>query len=303
MIAAQQKKKRSSCCPKCGTRTHKKHLMRLLPETVPGLVHNGICLQCNPGTCLENATLLFRNTDLNGDGGGGWQRKCHAIDTKFRWERSDDGRKTNQDDVVNELCDSAYVRKIDFFGVDNTPLRAGAVTLVKYSEGSVESMVRTSSDGKVVVRYCDIASAQRMKFEDKIHWFHDICANLDEDGRKVKIDIRYKHFLEDSIEAILSIRQKDLTREWNFELRDGLGEIKLDDWYARVIREVFDPNSGLWQKSSDGRAEIHAFSKMVCPEHKKYFRFVGRVLGKSLLDHHVLKCRLSKHILKQVSHQ
>ena len=139
---------------------------------------------------------------------------------------------------------------------------------MKYSEGSVESMVRTSSDGKVVVRYCDIASAQRMKFEDKIHWFHDICANLDEDGRKVKIDIRYKHFLEDSIEAILSIRQKDLTREWNFELRDGLGEIKLDDWYARVIREVFDPNSGLWQKSFNGRAETMLSVKWCAPNTK-----------------------------------
>ena len=39
---------------------------------------------------------------------------------------------------------------------------------------------------------------------------------------------------------------------------------------------------------------------MACPEHLKYFRFIGRILAKALIDKQTLRCRLAKHLYKLV---
>jgi len=74
------------------------------------------------------------------------------------------------------------------------------------------------------------------------------------------------------------------------------------EWYQLLSTEIFNPNYGLFRPSSTGTTYQPSSTSYVNSEHLNYFKFIGRIMGKALLDGFMLDAYFTpafyKHILK-----
>eukprot|EP00560_Eucampia_antarctica_P000893 CAMPEP_0197835122 /NCGR_PEP_ID=MMETSP1437-20131217/24804_1 /TAXON_ID=49252 ORGANISM="Eucampia antarctica, Strain CCMP1452" /NCGR_SAMPLE_ID=MMETSP1437 /ASSEMBLY_ACC=CAM_ASM_001096 /LENGTH=758 /DNA_ID=CAMNT_0043440319 /DNA_START=49 /DNA_END=2325 /DNA_ORIENTATION=+ len=237
----------------------------------------------------------------------GWMRTIRVTDMKFQWIRMDD----NGDIDLNKrfhIDRSAYVRKLDFLTEGYDPrMRGGRLCLVPASEAVVDSKIK-SIDGRELVTYSDIASAQVKTFEDKVDWFQETCADLCVEWNEghMRMNVRREFLLSDSMEAVMCLSRNDLRKVWRFEF---IGEEGIDagglarEWFQLVTEEIFDPDMGLWQSSETNQMsmQINPASELSCPDdHLNYYRFLGRVMGKALFDRQLVAGHMVKYIYKHL---
>jgi len=207
---------------------------------------------------------------------------------------------------------SAYVRKITFLEGNDARLRTGTVELRPAKEAVVESRLviqsRTPNRTRTLLSYADIASVQGKPLEEKIQWFQNITSQLTgewEDGH-IKMVIRRKYLLIDSVDAVMSLSREDLKKRWRMEF---LGEPGIDaggvtrEWFQLVTEQIFDPDFGLWLSSNNNQMcmIINPSSGVSCPDdHLIYFRFLGRVMGRALFDRQLIKGHMVRHIYKHL---
>ena len=240
----------------------------------------------------------------------GWSRII-TMDMKFQWTRFDE--KGNVDARRRFNADrSAYVLRLDYLPNDGNTceLQQGRISLVTPEQGLMASNIKRA-DGSELVSYSDIVSTQGKPYREKEVWFKSICKQLrNEQGRGLlKITLRRSFLLNDSIDTIMSLSREDMQKKWMF---DYVGEEGLDygglktDWFDQISKLMFDPNIGLFESSANNQMcmQINPASELCCPEdHLICFRFIGRVMGKALLDcelvqgGHMVKY-LYKHLLR-----
>lgn len=75
------------------------------------------------------------------------------------------------------------------------------------------------------------------------------------------------------------------------------------EWFLVLSREMFNANYVLFTPSLNGQMFQPSNMSHVNPEHVKFFKFIGRVVGKALYDGHLLDTYFTrsfyKHILGQ----
>jgi len=231
----------------------------------------------------------------------GWQRTLRMSDMKFQWVRVDDNGDV-ETNLKFDIVKSAYVRRLDC-----TKGQTSTLTLVPASNAAMGTNVRLTN-GKDEITCSDIANAQTRSFDEKCQFFQEACNKLCipwEIGH-VRINVRRKFLVSDSVDAVLSLSRSDLRKCWRFEF---IGEDGMDvggltrEWFQLVTEEIFDPDRGLWQSSHTNQMlmEINPASEFCCEDHLKYFRFLGRLMGRSLFDQQLVPCHmvqcLYKHIL------
>ena len=172
---------------------------------------------------------------------------------KFQWVRVD-GRGNIELSTRFNVEKSAYVRKLEFRPGDDPRHRTGILSLVPASDAVVDSRIK-SADNRDLVTYSDIANAQVKTFEEKAIWFQETCAQLCvqwNDGH-MRMNVRRRFLLRDSVDAIMSLSRKDLHKLWRFEFVSEMGVDAgglAKEWFQLVTEKIFDPNLGLWQSSS-----------------------------------------------------
>jgi hypothetical protein len=182
----------------------------------------------------------------------GWTRTIRVSDMKFQWVRMDD--KGDVDTTTRFHAEkSAYVRKLDFRNGSDKRVRDAVLTLVPATEAFVDSRVK-GNNGEVLVTYAEIADAQVKSFEDKAKWFQEKSIGLRVQWNKghMRINVRRRFLLEDSVDAVMSLSPRDLRKMWVFQF---VGEMGIDagglarEWFQLVTEKIFDPDLGLWQSS------------------------------------------------------
>lgn len=56
------------------------------------------------------------------------------------------------------------------------------------------------------------------------------------------------------------------------------------EWFTKLSHEIFNPNYALFLPAAHGYAYQPNPHSSINPEHLKYFKFIGRVVGKALFD-------------------
>jgi len=236
----------------------------------------------------------------------GWTRTVRATDMKFQWTRLDERGNVDQRKRF-DMDRSAYVLKLEYSDNDRSRLRPGRVSFVTPEKGTVASSIKCSN-GNELASYSDIASAQMKCYSEKITWFRETCNRLRVgwDEGYIKMNIRRDHLVVDSMHAVLKLPREDLRKGWRFHF---VGESGLDvgglktEWFEVVTKEMFNPDRGLWQSSATNQMcmQINPASEMCCPdEHLLCFRFIGRVMGKALLDGELVRGHMVKHLYKHI---
>jgi len=214
---------------------------------------------------------------------GGWCRTIRVTDMKFQWVRVNNSKskgesESEQDNPAGggedgmdahastldvdamerfDFKRSAYVRSLTYLEGNDARMRTGRMELVPAKDAVVDSKLVVHN--RTLVSYADIAAVQGKSLEEKTAWFHNICHQLTgawEDGH-IKIAVRRKYLLLDSVDAIMSLGRDDLRKRWRLEF---LGEPGVDsggvtrEWFQLVTEQIMDPAFGLWKSSVNNQA-------------------------------------------------
>jgi len=237
----------------------------------------------------------------------GWARNIRVSDMKFQWMRFDKRGDISQHTRFSAET-SAYVRKLDVRPGLDVRMRTGSISLLPASEAVVDSFVRGGPQGRELVSYGEIASAQVKNFSEKAEWLKSTCKKLsvEWDEGHMRLNIRRDYLLSDSMASVMSLSRKDMRKMWKFEFIDETGfdaGYSMREWFQLVTEELFNPDTGLWQQSSVNQMcmDINPASSLSHPDnHLVYFRFLGRVLGKALFEQQLISGHMMRHLYKHI---
>jgi E3 ubiquitin-protein ligase HUWE1 len=106
----------------------------------------------------------------------------------------------------------------------------------------------------------------------------------------------HHHHQETSVKRLLRAKLDIL-----FEDEEGVdGGGLTREWYALLMREIFRPSYALFLPTSNGVTFTFNPNSGVNPEHLEYFRFVGLVIGKAVVDGQLLDAHISRPIYNHI---
>jgi len=156
----------------------------------------------------------------------------------------------------------------------------------------------------------DLVAVAAQPFKDKQLWFLEHMGRLQRPWAEgcVRIEVRRgEHLLSDSVRQFGDLPPGDL-HKWmrvQFAGEPGIDAGGLErEWFTLVVQELFSPRLGLFTCSSGdamgGTYHINPTSGWANPEHLRYFRFAGKLLGKALMEQQVVAATLSLPLRKQI---
>jgi len=121
----------------------------------------------------------------------------------------------------------------------------------------------------------------------------------------MRINVRRGMLVEDAMSAVMSMEREDLVKVWKFNF---LGEEGIDagglarEFFELVSKALFDPDMGLWKFSASNQMclEINPDVATLQDDYERYYRFIGRILGKALLDGQLIKGHMIQFIYKHI---
>ncbi|KAG8786740.1 hypothetical protein FRC15_010808 [Serendipita sp. 397] len=121
----------------------------------------------------------------------------------------------------------------------------------------------------------------------------------------IPINVRRAKVFEDSFQAITRISERDLkygklnVRFTNEEGVDAGGVTR--EWFRILAREIFNPNYALFSPCGADRLTYQPNpASWINPDHLRYFKFVGRILGKAIYDQKLLDGHFARSVYRQL---
>jgi len=302
------------------------------PNVFPG---QKIRFQLPVSSASRTSKMNIQLSYKDDSGSSGWERTIRANDMKFQWIRvveknQDDecskksfgdtmstesvGARAVEDMEAFDFSKAAYVRKIQYQEGNDARMRTGTVTLVPAQDAVVESKLidhnyHGTNQSKTLFTFNDIAVVQCKTLDERVDWLNkNISEELYTPWEKghVKIAVRRDNLLEDSVNAIMSLGRDDMRKRWRIEF---IGEPGIEaggltrEWFQLVTEQIFDPDRGLWLSSSNNQMamQINPASHILCPDdYLKFFRVLGRVMGRALFDRQLIKGHMVRHLYKHL---
>jgi len=143
-------------------------------------------------------------------------------------------------------------------------------------------------------------------FDNKHHFFRQEINKIKRSSRyntlrvEVKRDSQVRIF-QNSFDQINSLPPED----WRGKLEVVFtGERGQDaggltrEWFTEISKQMFNPNLGMFSLSDSGSTYYPNPKSYVQNNHLNYFKFIGRVIGKALLEEQYIACSFIKCLYK-----
>ena len=107
----------------------------------------------------------------------------------------------------------------------------------------------------------------------------------------LKVGVRRAHIFEDSYHQLRLHSAQEMRGKLNIAFR---GEEGIDaggvtrEWYLKLSQQIFNPNYALFTQSAESTTFQPNPDSHVNPDHLLYLKFVGRFIGKAIVDGHLL---------------
>eukprot|EP00940_MAST-03C_sp_MAST-3C-sp2_P000233 g233.t1 len=157
------------------------------------------------------------------------------------------------------------------------------------------------------LEFSELERVSRMNYLPKLKWFRDQMQRRQVDFKRGQIDIVIdrEDLLEDSVTQIMKLKGDQLRKQWRVRFN---GEKGLDAggvtraWIELVMKSLFNPNNGLFKYSAGDNMSyfINPSSGMLQPKHRLFFRFAGRMIGRTLLFHEIQPCYFVETLYKHM---
>eukprot|EP00163_Fabomonas_tropica_P003775 TRINITY_DN1333_c1_g1_i1.p1 TRINITY_DN1333_c1_g1~~TRINITY_DN1333_c1_g1_i1.p1 ORF type:complete len:2228 (+),score=681.47 TRINITY_DN1333_c1_g1_i1:938-6685(+) len=123
----------------------------------------------------------------------------------------------------------------------------------------------------------------------------------------LRLNLRREHIFEDSFHQLRRRSPEEMRGRLNVQFVNEMGVDAgglAREWFLILSREIFNPNYALFKSSAQDDVTFQPNRlSYYNPDHLSYFKFVGRIIGKAVLDDFMLDCHFTrsfyKHILGQ----
>ena len=148
-----------------------------------------------------------------------------------------------------------------------------------------------------------------LEFDNKRNYFNRSVHSRGGAGRTsyqpLQLSVRREHVFHDSFKS-LYFKSGDEMKYGKLNIRFH-GEEGVDaggvtrEWFQVLSRQMFNPNYALFIPVSSDRTTFHP-NKLsgINDEHLRFFKFIGRVIGKALYEGRVLDCYFSRAVYKRI---
>jgi len=121
----------------------------------------------------------------------------------------------------------------------------------------------------------------------------------------VAINVRRVRVFEESFQAVTRVKAKDF-KYGKLNVR-FVGEEGVDaggvtrEWFRILAREIFNPNYALFAPCGADRLTYQPNPLSgINPDHLRYFKFVGRIIGKAIFDQRLLDGHFARSMYRQL---
>jgi hypothetical protein len=193
---------------------------------------------------------------------------------------------------------------------DKQPASQGVATDPNNSnpESPVANPTATTAaktDGKYNQWYLEMIST--LPFRDKWQWFMDEMAVLQQPYElgHVLVEVRRSRLLADSVPQFSLLDKCHLHKHLRVKF---VGEPSVDaggvqrEWFTTCFEEIFSEEMGLFQitDKQSNSYQINPLSQKAHKQDLRFFFFVGRMIGKALMDQMLMSPHLCLPLLKHI---
>ena len=146
-----------------------------------------------------------------------------------------------------------------------------------------------------------------LDFDVKRQWFKTQVRRLRQHANRrhgsLRLNIRREHVFEDAYHQ-LRLRNVDEIRgrlHITFRNEEGVDAGGLSrEFFGILAKEMFNPNYALFTSTEDGCTFQPNSNSSINPDHLFYFRFVGRIVGKAVVDGFLLDAHFTRSLYKHM---
>jgi len=146
-----------------------------------------------------------------------------------------------------------------------------------------------------------------LDFDVKRQWFKTQVRRLRQHANRrhgsLRLNIRRQNVFEEAFRQ-LSLRNADEMRgrlQITFTNEEGVDAGGLSrEFFGILAKEMFNPNYALFTSTEDGCTFQPNPHSSINPDHLSYFRFVGRIVGKAVVDGFLLDAHFTRSLYKHM---
>mmetsp|Transcript_18279 Transcript_18279/g.44004 ORF Transcript_18279/g.44004 Transcript_18279/m.44004 type:complete len:2525 (-) Transcript_18279:72-7646(-) len=146
-----------------------------------------------------------------------------------------------------------------------------------------------------------------LDFDVKRQWFRTQVRRLRQQASRrhgsFRLNLRRKHVFEDSFHAFIHRNADELRGRLHitFQNEEGVDAGGLSrEFFAILAKEMFNPNYALFMSTEDGCTFQPNPNSSINPDDMRYFRFVGRIVGKAVVDGFLLDAHFTRSLYKHM---
>jgi hypothetical protein len=139
-----------------------------------------------------------------------------------------------------------------------------------------------------------------LDFDNKKHYLRSELKRRNANQRhpNIRLNVRRESVFEDSFHQILPRKPDELKGRLTivFQGEEGVDAGGLTrEWYLTLSKQMLNPDKALFIQSANGLTYQPNPASTIQPDHLKYFKFAGQLVGKALWDEQVSMFMLSMH--------
>lgn len=193
-------------------------------------------------------------------------------------------------------------RKVDF---SNEPLERLFFSFTEEHKKILNQMVRTNPNLMSGPFSMLVRNPRVLEFDNKRNYFDRQLHDSSHVPQKMAFTVRRDQVFLDSYRSLFfkssqEFKQAQLEITFKGELGVDAGGVTRE-WYQVLSRQMFNPDYALFTPVTSDENTFHPNrTSYVNPEHLSFFKFIGRIIGKSIYDGCLLDCHFSRAVYKNI---
>lgn len=145
-----------------------------------------------------------------------------------------------------------------------------------------------------------------LSFDNKHYFFRQELKKLKQAnyGNPIQVTVnRNKLFriFEDSYEQLHNLSKEEMLGKLKISFVGEAGEDAgglTREWYSEISKQMFNPNMGMFKLADSGVTYYPDTKSFIHQHHTDYFKFIGRIIAKAILDEQYIECAFVKALYK-----
>lgn len=193
-------------------------------------------------------------------------------------------------------------KKVDF---TNEPIERLFFSFTEEHKKILNLMVRSNPNLMSGPFSMLVRNPRVLEFDNKRNYFDRQLHDATLEPQKMSFTVRREQVFLDSYRSLF-FKSSDEFKKAQLEITFK-GELGVDaggvtrEWYQVLSRQMFNPDYALFTPVASDENTYHPNrTSHVNPEHLSFFKFIGRIIGKSIYDGCLLDCHFTRAVYKNI---